>query len=435
MGCANSLVLCGTKVTTWERIQLVYQGLRIFDTGQQDQDLTAILRDELLAHPIAYQAYRNVKFYVWKKVEDLHTLQQSRTRGSDAYGRRLITTCRIVFCEDPRDKVYGMMSLLVPELSSRIDINYNVDIPKAYADFTRAWIETAEDLNLLAHCGASGEKYFPDETIPSWVVDLKQEIKSQTSNLHRRYQANGEMHAVYQFMGMNLVVRGILFDEVDGCSGVRHFTDDIENHVDVHHSSFSRNPYGEDSGLTGALWRSLVGNRDSYGNEAPESFSAILDRTILSSPNAPQTTTRVRFGEKDESNWLNMHLWWTRNAEFKVCGKPLQHYLLSTNALQRDPKSYWDGVERVDRFLWSRRLITTREGYIGVAPRPTQRGDVILIAGGCSVPLVLRPRFLVDAIESSFEIVGECFVFGVMDGEITHGVQKGTYVLQDIVIS
>jgi hypothetical protein len=60
---------------------------------------------------------------------------------------------------------------------------------------------------------------------------------------------------------------------------------------------------------------------------------------------------------------------------------------------------------------WNRRFGTTEKGTMGIFPSNTQVGDLICILFGCSVPVVLRPW------EQEFRLVGECFVYGIMDGE------------------
>lgn len=62
--------------------------------------------------------------------------------------------------------------------------------------------------------------------------------------------------------------------------------------------------------------------------------------------------------------------------------------------------------------LAGRRLITTRGGYIGLAPEEAELGDVIAILHGCNFPLVLRP------CGGSYLLIGECYVDGMMDGEM-----------------
>ncbi|KAK5673837.1 hypothetical protein LTR17_027845 [Elasticomyces elasticus] len=63
--------------------------------------------------------------------------------------------------------------------------------------------------------------------------------------------------------------------------------------------------------------------------------------------------------------------------------------------------------------LHSRRLARTCEGLIGLMPADVEVGDVVSIIFGAEAPLLLRP----ESQGSAYKIVGESFVYGVMDGE------------------
>lgn len=103
MGDEDSLILCGAKVTTWGAMYNVYHSLRISDTKTNDLELTLIFRAELELHSAAYKAYRDVRFYIWKKVEDYRTLQDYQRGGFYRHGRQLVTRCRMASCFEPRD--------------------------------------------------------------------------------------------------------------------------------------------------------------------------------------------------------------------------------------------------------------------------------------------------------------------------------------------
>ena len=68
---------------------------------------------------------------------------------------------------------------------------------------------------------------------------------------------------------------------------------------------------------------------------------------------------------------------------------------------------------------FTRMLCITRNGYIGMVPKKTEIGDVVVVLNGAQVPFVLRPALsVVDGwVEGSYQLVGECYVHGVMDGE------------------
>ena len=56
----------------------------------------------------------------------------------------------------------------------------------------------------------------------------------------------------------------------------------------------------------------------------------------------------------------------------------------------------------------------TVEGYIGASPTDVQDGDIISVLVGASVPIVLRP---VTDHQDAYQVVGPCFLQGVMFGE------------------
>ena len=81
-----------------------------------------------------------------------------------------------------------------------------------------------------------------------------------------------------------------------------------------------------------------------------------------------------------------------------------------------------------------RRLCVTDEGWLGMAPSRAQKGDLVVVLLGCSVPVVLRRRHS-DGNgkgkgkgkegEGALEFVGECYLHGFMNGEALEGVREG----------
>jgi hypothetical protein len=66
---------------------------------------------------------------------------------------------------------------------------------------------------------------------------------------------------------------------------------------------------------------------------------------------------------------------------------------------------------RIETVIWNRTLVKTSFGTLGLVSWATDHGDLVCILHGCSVPVILRPK------EEYFELVGECFIYGMMDGE------------------
>jgi len=69
-------------------------------------------------------------------------------------------------------------------------------------------------------------------------------------------------------------------------------------------------------------------------------------------------------------------------------------------------------LERVSSVVWNRRFFEGDDGRLGLAPPSAMTGDVIAILFGCNVPVVLR-----EVNKGKYEVIGECYVHGLMDGE------------------
>ncbi|KAH9214816.1 hypothetical protein DL95DRAFT_389138 [Leptodontidium sp. 2 PMI_412] len=62
----------------------------------------------------------------------------------------------------------------------------------------------------------------------------------------------------------------------------------------------------------------------------------------------------------------------------------------------------------------------TSNGYMGLGPPEVREGDTICSVPGCTYPLVIRPKSNNDSDEGKehFEIIGACYVYGMMNGEV-----------------
>ena len=77
-----------------------------------------------------------------------------------------------------------------------------------------------------------------------------------------------------------------------------------------------------------------------------------------------------------------------------------------------------DFMSRVQSVICDRKfLISMNHKWFGLVPDGTEIGDIICILCGCSVPVILRQGSGDDM--GCWRLVGECYVHGIMDGEIT----------------
>lgn len=67
---------------------------------------------------------------------------------------------------------------------------------------------------------------------------------------------------------------------------------------------------------------------------------------------------------------------------------------------------------------YTRRFFQTQEGYMGLAPENTQKGDMVAILLGCLNPVILRPVHEENDSSGSrlvYKYIGTCFVHGLQD--------------------
>ena len=80
-------------------------------------------------------------------------------------------------------------------------------------------------------------------------------------------------------------------------------------------------------------------------------------------------------------------------------------------------------LKRVRSVIWNRRIfeMEPNKGFMdplfGLAPEGTEAGDIVCILFGCTVPVVLKRLEKDSTMQELYELVGEAYVHGVMDGE------------------
>jgi hypothetical protein len=92
---------------------------------------------------------------------------------------------------------------------------------------------------------------------------------------------------------------------------------------------------------------------------------------------------------------------------------------VATEVREDHPEFVAEFLQRVQSIIWKRRMILTeQERLLGLAPESAQEGDLICIVFGCSVPVLLR-KIVSDEMtgEHHYQLLGDCYVHGMMDGE------------------
>lgn len=225
------------------------------------------------------------------------------------------------------------------------------------------------------------------------------------------------------FEGDNILkTNGVLFDNVISLSSF---------HATESNSKFPFNGkpgpsfYGDITATKEALWRTLVGDATRDGAWAPQSYSLLLKAKIWE-----DGVAGVQFSN------FGLHNFMARNAKLSVFGHTLKELVFGTSRpFSNRHRRFYNPSEIVREALsWAtnvmawRRLITTEKGYLGLAIAATEPDDRICILVGCKTPLVLRPR------GAYFQVIGECYIHGIMRGEIAKDIREGRLRMDEIAL-
>lgn len=395
MGTKKMLILCGNRTVHWDD---VYHTLYYFNNPSKDR-ITSIIDQVFEERDSVSEGLRQGRVYwSWNNVVEIQAL---RDKQPPPDAMVWTTFSRHKSANNPRDMIYGLLALIEPSVLARIKPDYDLPVLDVFAAFAKDWISGTNSLEILGHCDARNmPSWSPDWTIPSF--------RCVCSALEPRYHASGDSAAEVQFSadGNRLTCKGLKIDTVDGLS-ISFLLDEERSPLERKNSMFQSanrsNAYGNEDALKDALWKTLVGTRDLTGNTAPEDYKCLLD------------------GFSSEN--FTMEKFYSPNAAFMIGGQRLESYFRRNKTNLNT-----DAMERAERFGWSRRLITTTNGFVGIAPEPSQPGDLVCVMLGCSVPIVLRPQ------KELYTVVGSCYVHGLMEGEAIEWQRTGEREFEDITL-
>jgi hypothetical protein len=354
--------------------------------------------------------------------------------------------------KDPRDKVYGLLGLLPMSLAVRISPDYSLSMADVYVQMSIAMLDESGRLeSILSWCSLA-----PDSSLPSWVPDWSTKFPRNHVRWLQNRSASGKKSASrWRFLSNDcrLICSGLIVDSVGTNLG------DQER----------LNRYGDKKKISDALQRTLL-----VDHPMQEPVSPPLPRIGENICRSKTTLISNIFwcdpcGIAAETYMHNVHFWHcmqpiTRNSHWQSFNEfliksnhdilifgyhlkdffadpsqyfaPGDHSALSIsytmNSGDRQDLRELTDNEAKNMSLASiscegRKLVTTKSGYLGLAPSAAAVGDVVAIIYGCNFPVLLRP-----AGEENYTVVGECYVDGLMDGEAVEALNRGEYENREI---
>ncbi|PVH69010.1 hypothetical protein DL98DRAFT_186794 [Cadophora sp. DSE1049] len=378
----------------------------------------------------------------------------------------LLLDTRPYSATDSRDKIFGVLGIaqkaLPPEMAMPLRPDYSLKstAESVFTSIVTLLLEKLPRLSNLSHVEDKGSRRFAG--LPSWVPDYTNTLTPVplTSIRGETYAFNCcpddyMPDAQHTIAGSSLRLNGALFDRVSEV-GVPMWeiikSSDISSCLKL--CEGIKQPYldtNQDAGEV--LWRTMIAN--SHNSEpAGDTMSAVFSmwaRNRLAAKLTPEIMVRDETGAITSNVRLNEALIRSQLSglqalhntstgklslpavdEVLASARQMHHFKLQDfvsqgnnvldpndpfptaaeqlNRVERDAAAFHTALSPTIPF---RRLYLTEKGYLGLGPQSMMVGDQVSMLQAARVPFVLRGN-----ADGSFELMGETYVHGFMDGRM-----------------
>lgn len=328
-------------------------------------------------------------------------------------------------CSDHRDRIYALTSLAYEDKPVRVD--YRQPVGSVYTEFYAQY----GSLGMLFDAGLCRRKLGTDgipssidplhpEYLPSWVPELrKHRATGWEPAFGDSFSATSASRGQRGWMKQTpqrLLVQALRYDRVESVlpSPWIGLSEPVLDHRTLIRQTIRllstiqeklRSVYPTMEYGPSVLARTIVGG---LPERLPEELREILE----------QGDPRQSEGVRLLSQWTNLE------KQCLVDGSELQTILADDiqswpmeaetyNALSSGAQQAVHFLSYIVKVLQRHNLFFTERAYFGLAPPGLRLKDEVIIVQGCREPLVVRR--VLGSTES--ELVGPCYLHGVMDGE------------------
>jgi hypothetical protein len=390
--------------------------------------------------------------------------------------RPMLNTFRGLESQNPRDKVYASLPLVLSSSHSSFAPNYELPVSEVYTGVVESFIKHEGSLSILADRSGS------DAEMPSWAPDYRFLLESKSlctrldsrslpiyrasrnkppnasistenrfQQLHERTDSESAVHDAYQSQEMGssvgriLNVRGVALDKI---MTLASFISDFrairrpewEKILNDHPEHYA--PTNEPTGhayqrvLTADVERTLdFSGRESFATW-PQRIAALFeglerefwDWIAQTHKNLPSFSILQAMQEFPGPR--RKHDVWKRgaamNEAFFTDPEPSDVNPDTSHLSKAESTKVLaerDETRRVKRLIENatanRVFCVTEKGYMGLVPYRAKENDLIVVLFGGYTPFVLREREVLGSagMGRRWQLIGECYVHGFMDGE------------------
>lgn len=318
----------------------------------------------------------------------------------------LLRLTRNYMATDPRDKVFALIGVVTDLNSIGLEVDYRLSTEEVYLLVAIHNLEKRKDLEVLANGGVnSGPENLK---LPSWVPDWSHNNDRRTilaaGAANTGFRAAGDTRPILSISPdkKTLKVRGAVIDTVsqittalirgensntDPLSEAEQHDTRLQNKASIESCIvLAEAAYNFPEGHTReeSLWRTLCCDHtvDTPIRRAPTEYA--IGYQLLRKLHEATTDDGQYDYTRTDSEFIRDN--WVRST-----------------ALHNSISKYSVG----------RNFCVTTGGHLGRVPRGSLIGDKICLLFGAVVPFVLR-----ESSDGYFKLIGECYIHGIMDGEV-----------------
>ena len=310
---------------------------------------------------------------------------------------------------DLRDQVFALLGLTSEPDAAGLRPDYNSSAAEVYIRACEYMLRSAKTLLFLYDCSLQ-----TSHALPSWVPDWSTE--NEAASLTREielppgiYNAAGGRELSFQIdpkAGL-LWLKGAMVDTIAQI-GANHW--ETMKGAGVEGDPHSRDPVGESAWFTESL---ELAKRATSSLAYDSSLRHVHLATLTAhNPSSPFTHTLTKTACNEQ--------FWAQYDTFRR--------VVETGRHPMDPSEIELFVEACSRVSIGRRICLTSRGYLAHVPAEAEIGDTIAVFLGAIVPFVIRRK---PEKTTEHQIVGECYVHGLMKGE---GLDLSDVSVEDIVL-
>ncbi|OHF00493.1 heterokaryon incompatibility protein [Colletotrichum orchidophilum] len=373
---------------------------------------------------------------VWRilKLVELVTATQERVRRGRAQTdeeRRqdqddlglLLMIGRMAGSLDLRDRLYGLMGMIPEYVAKHIEPDYTRSVEDVFSDFASALITGFESFDIVL-TGTTESTL----TLPSWVPDLTSPWDPYLWGTDCNASWGQKADFRLEKDGKVLITRGYLVDVVDGLApflGWKH--GGLGVWQDAVQPASVEMPSDPKAAIVRTLHRAAIYDCGSG--------TTILDIPWLESlsPDDPDIMSLEKRGWGKVLRHANLNdLTQFRkqvNAHFQPWGRKFKDFFPRVQDVGdcTDPKPFLESLDKHVGIVYP--VFTTENGLFGTAIlQKIRKGDSVFIVPGCSAPIIMRHE------NEGWQVVSQCFVDGLMRGEINGLVAGGVCKFTEVRI-